>query len=219
MSQQRELSVNTFISLDGVMQAPGAPQEDPSGGFSHGGWSVGYWDEEAMGWMEEADPYELLLGRGTYEIFAAHWPFAEGPIADRLNGTRKYVVSTTLTSLDWSNCTLIAADVPEQVAALKQQEGPEIQVQGSAGLLQTLLAHDLIDEFRLWTLPLVLGTGKRLFGEGTKPTGLELTASKTSKTGVRVDTYRRAGEIRGGSFAHEQPSEAELARRRRLGGE
>jgi dihydrofolate reductase len=131
----RKLAVNAFVSLDGVMQALGAPEEDPTGGFTEGGWSVNYWDDEMMGWMAEADPYELLLGRGTYEIFAAHWPYVtDGPIAERLNGTRKHVVSTTLEQLEWNNSTLITGNVAEYVTTLKSQDGPDIQVQGSPGL-------------------------------------------------------------------------------------
>jgi dihydrofolate reductase len=209
--------VNAFVSLDGVMQALGAPEEDPTGGFTHGGWSVNYWDDEMMGWMAEADPYELLLGRGTYEIFAAHWPYvSDGPIAERLNGTRKHVASTTLEQLEWNNATLITGNVAEYVTTLKSQDGPDIQVQGSPGLIQTLLQHDLIDEFRIWIFPVVLGTGKRLFGDGTRPGGLKLVESKVSKTGVTVNTYERAGAIDRGSFALDQPTEAEIERRRRL---
>jgi dihydrofolate reductase len=129
-----KLAVNAFVSLDGVMQALGAPEEDPTGGFTHGGWSVNYWDDEMMGWMSEADPYELLLGRGTYEIFAAHWPYVT--IADQLNGTRKHVASTTLEQVQWNNSTLIIGDVAEYVATLKSQDGPDIQVQGSPGLIR-----------------------------------------------------------------------------------
>src|SRR3954463_10786871 len=128
VGDMRTLAVNTFISLDGVMQAPGGPDEDATGGFEHGGWAVNYFDEEMMERIAGSDPYELLLGRGTYEIFAAHWPYDEGPIADHLNGTRKHVASTTLERLEWSNSTLIGGDVAEYVAALKRQDGPEIQV-------------------------------------------------------------------------------------------
>jgi dihydrofolate reductase len=212
----RSLVVNTFMSLDGVMQAPGGPHEDPTGGFAHGGWAANYFDEEMMGRMAESGPYELLLGRGTYEIFAAHWPYDEGPIADQLNGTRKHVASTTLERVDWNNSTLIAGDVAEYVEALKSQDGPEIQVHGSPGLIQTLLRHDLIDQFRLWIFPVVLGTGKRFFGDGTTPVGLKLVDSKVSKTGVTINVYERAGEIDTGSFEFEQPTEAELERRKRL---
>jgi dihydrofolate reductase len=213
----RKLAVNTFVSLDGVMQAPGGPEEDPTGGFTHGGWSANYWDDEMMGRIAEADPYELLLGRGTYEIFAAHWPYVtDDPIADHLNNTRKHVASTTLEQVEWNNSTLITGDVADYVATLKSQDGPEIQVHGSSGLIQTLLEHDLIDEFRIWIFPVVIGTGKRLFGDGTIPAGLKLVDSKASKTGVTINTYERAGEIDHGSFEFDEPTEAEIERRRRL---
>jgi dihydrofolate reductase len=214
----RILAVNTFMTLDGVMQAPGGPDEDPTGGFTHGGWGVNYFDDEMMEQMSESGPYELLLGRGTYEIFAAHWPYDEGPIADQLNSTRKHVASRTLERVEWNNSVLITGDVAEYVAELKRQDGPEIQVHGSPGLIQTLLAHDLIDEYRMWIFPLVLGGGKRFFGDGTIPAGLELRDSKVSKTGVTINTYERAGGVDTGSFEFDQPTEAEVERRRRLGG-
>ena len=219
VDDMRTLAVNTFLSLDGVMQAPGGPEEDPTGGFAHGGWAATYFDDEMLAQVAEADPYELLLGRGTYEIFAAHWPYDEGPIADRLNSTRKHVASTTLDRVEWSNSTLIPGDVAEYVSSLKSQEGPEIQVHGSPRLIQTLLRHDLIDEFRLWIFPVVLGSGKRLFGDGTIPAGLRLADSKVSKTGVTINTYVRAGDIAAGSMEFEVPTEAELERRRRLAGD
>src|SRR5919106_5568202 len=211
----RTLAVNTFMSLDGVMQAPGGPEEDPTGGFTFGGWGAPYFDAEMMEAVAASAPYELLLGRGTYEIFAAHWPYDEGPIADQLNSTRKHVASTTLRELDWNKSTLIAGDVAEYVAKLKGQDGPEIQVHGSPGLIQTLLEHDLIDEFRVWIFPVVLGTGKRLFGEGTIPAALKLVDSKASKSGVTINTYERAGDIDVGSFEFDEPTAAELERRRR----
>jgi dihydrofolate reductase len=213
----RTLAVNTFMSLDGVMQSPGGPDEDPTGGFDHGGWAVNYFDDEMMQRMAESGPYELLLGRGTYEIFAAHWPSDQGPIADHLNGTRKHVASTTLKQVDWNNSTLITGDVADYVRALKDEEGPEIQVHGSPGLIQTLLRHDLIDEYRLWTFPLVLGSGKRFFGDGAVPAALKLVDSATTDTGVTVNVYARAGAIEPGSFEFDEPTEAELERRRRLG--
>jgi dihydrofolate reductase len=214
----RELIVNTFVTLDGVMQAPGGPEEDPTGGFGHGGWSAGYWDERMMASMGElmARPFDLLLGRRTYEIFAAHWPYVDDPFAHVLNRATKHVASTTLSRLGWENSVLIEGDVPAAVAALKAQDGPELQVHGSAGLIQTLLPHDLIDALRVFTFPLVLGTGKRLFGAGTVPAGLRLVDSETFSTGVVLATYRTGAEIRAGSFAAEQPSEAELARRAAL---
>jgi dihydrofolate reductase len=213
----RIVAVNTFMSLDGVMQAPGGPEEDPTGGFGLGGWAVNYFDEEMMERIAGAAPYELLLGRGTYEIFAAHWPYDEGPIADHLNTTRKYVASTTLERAEWNNSTLITEDVPGYVAGLKREDGAEIQVHGSPGLIQTLLEHDLVDEFRVWIFPVVIGRGKRLFGDGTVPGALELVDSRVSTTGVTINTYRRAGDIAIGEMDFEEPTEAELARRQRLG--
>jgi dihydrofolate reductase len=212
----RKLAVNTFMSLDGVMQSPGGPDEDPTGGFTLGGWGAPYFDEEMMQRVAESAPYELLLGRGTYEIFAAHWPYDEGPIADQLNSTRKHVASTTLKEVDWNNSTLIKGDVAEYVATLKSQDGPEIQVHGSPGLVQTLLEHDLIDEYRLWMFPVVIGTGKRFFGAGAIPAALKLVDGKVSKTGVTINVYERAGDINPGSFEFDEPTDAELERRRHL---
>jgi dihydrofolate reductase len=198
----RELVVNTFLTLDGVMQAPGGPDEDRDGGFKHGGWSFGYWDEEMQQVMGESmsRPFEVVLGRRTYEIFAAFWPHADDPAAEVLNRATKHVASTTLTEVEWENSKLIQGDVPEGVRALKAQDGPELQVHGSATLIQTLLEHELIDEFRLWTFPLVLGTGKRLFDGGAVPAGLDLTQSLVSSTGVVVANYRSGADIKYGSF-------------------
>jgi dihydrofolate reductase len=199
----RRLIVGSFITLDGVMQAPGGPEEDPEGGFEHGGWSFGYWDERmqnAMGeWMSQ--PYDLVLGRKTYEIFAAYWPNTDEPPAEQLNKATKYVASTTLEDLEWENSHLIEDDVAEGIRALKQEDGPDLLVQGSANLIQTLLEHGLVDEFRLMIFPLVLGTGKRLFDGGTVPDGLEATSAETSSTGVIIATYRPGAEIKYGSFA------------------
>src|SRR5215207_5000726 len=176
-NQMRKLAVSTFLTLDGVMQAPGGPEEDPTGGFTHGGWSVNYWDElmgQAMG-EAMSRPFDLLLGRKTYEIFAAHWPYAtDQPAADVLNSATKYVASTTLDAVEWQNSILLEGDVAEAVSRLKEEEGPEIQVHGSGNLIQTLLEHDLVDEYRLWTFPVVLGTGKRLFADGAIPGALKL---------------------------------------------
>jgi dihydrofolate reductase len=212
----RPLVVNTFVTLDGVMQAPGGPEEDPTGDFTHGGWSAGYWDEAMGARMGElmGAPFDLLLGRKTYEIFAAHWPHVpDEPGAEQLNSARKYVASRTLDKVEWNNSTLLEGDVAEAVAKIKQEEEPEIQVHGSSDLIQTLLEHDLIDEFRLMIFPVVLGTGKRIFGDGAAPAGLELADSATSSTGVVMATYRRAGDIRYGSFALEEPTEEERERR------
>lgn len=198
----RELVVLSFVTLDGVMQAPGGPDEDPSG-FELGGWSVGYWDEDMNKAMGEsmAPPFDLVLGRRTYEIFAAFWPDADQPGADLLNNATKHVASTTLSELDWENSKLIEGDVPEGIRALKEEDGAELQVHGSANLIQTLIEHELVDEFRLKIFPLVLGKGKRLFDGGTVPEGLELTSSVTTAGGVIAATYRTGREINYGSFA------------------
>ncbi|MDD2694467.1 MAG: dihydrofolate reductase family protein [Anaerolineales bacterium] len=215
----RKLSVNTFTTLDGVMQAPGGPQEDPTGGFTCGGWSANYWDDMMGRTMDEAmaKPFDLLLGRKTYEIFAAHWPYAKGePGADVLNNAKKYVASRTLESVEWKNSFLLKGDVVQAVKNLKAQEGPELQVHGSSNLIQTLLRNNLVDEFRVWIFPVVIGKGKRLFGEGTIPASLQLIETQTSSTGVILATYTPVGALETGSFALEHPSAAELARRVRL---
>jgi dihydrofolate reductase len=199
----RKLIVLSFVTLDGVMQAPGGPEEDISGGFKYGGWTVGYWDDfmgKVMG-MQMAEPFDLLLGRKTYEIFAAYWPNAKNePSADKLNEAKKYVVSTTLGKLGWNNSTIITGDAADEIKKLKKQDGPEIQVHGSSNLIQTLLKNDLVDEFRLKIFPVTIGTGKRLFGDGTIPASFKLLESKISTTGIIVATYVRDGEIKTGSF-------------------
>jgi dihydrofolate reductase len=215
----RKLAISTFLTLDGVMQAPGGPEEDPTGGFTHGGWSANYWDDAMGRQMTDAlsKPFDLLLGRRTYEIFAAHWPYVtDDPAADQLNSATKHVASRTLDKVEWSNSTLIKGDVAEYVASLKEGSGPEIQVHGSGDLIQTLLKHDLVDEYRLLIFPLLVGSGKRIFADGTIPAGLKLVDSKTSTTGVLMATYEPAGEIPYGSFALEEPTEAEIERRRQL---
>jgi dihydrofolate reductase len=217
----RKLIVLSFITLDGVMQAPGGPEEDPTGGFKYGGWVAGYFDDFLGNVMvkQMSRPFDLLLGRRTYEIFAAHWPYVktnEDTIATGINNAKKYVASKTLKMLDWSNSELLKGDVAKEVKKLKDQDGPEIQVHGSGNLIQTLLKHDLVDELWLKIFPITLGTGKRLFAEGTIPVGFKLLESEISPNGVIVASYVRAGEIRTGSFALEHPTEAELARRKRL---
>ncbi len=229
----RSLVVSTFVTLDGVMQAPGGPEEDRTGGFAHGGWSVNYWDEVMGAAMGESfgTPFDLLLGRRTYEIFAAHWPHVgeqerserggtasdvDDPAAATLNSARKYVASRTLESVEWNNSTLLEGDIAEAVAQLRAQGGPDILVLGSSDLIQTLLEHDLVDEFRIWTFPVVVGPGKRLFGQGTAPAGLQLVDSRTSSTGVVMVTYRQAGNIDHGSFAFGNPTDEEVERRRHL---
>ena len=199
----RKLIVSTFVTLDGVMQAPGGPGEDDSDGFKHGGWSVTYWDDRMGQIMGEATskPFAMVLGRKTYDIMAAFWPTAPEEAGGKVfNEATKYVASRSRPTLDWSNSVLIEGDAADGLAALKQEDGPELQVHGSANLIQTLLRHNLIDEYRLWVFPLVIGSGKRLFADGAVPAGLKLVDSKTSTTGVAINTYEPAGEIVTGSF-------------------
>ena len=217
----RKLVAVTQMTLDGVMQAPGGPEEDPSGGFELGGWSFGYFDDVLMEQAVEgmSRPFDLVLGRRTYEIFAAHWPYDEGPIADRMNDATKHVASRTLEGVEWAGSQLIEGDVATAVAQLKQEDGPELQVYGSSELLQTLLESGLVDELRLWIFPIVAGSGKRLFGDGAAPAGLRLASSSTTPAGVIVATYEAAGDIQKGSFAFEEPTEREVERRQALASE
>ncbi len=217
----RKLVVLSFISLDGVMQAPGGPDEDPSGGFSRGGWTVPYSDDYFGNAMTKNldRPFALLLGRRTYEIFAAYWPYvdaAKNPFAGPFNSAKKYVASRTLTKVDWSNAELIKGDIAKEVKKLKEQAGPEIHVYGSGNLIQTLLKHDLIDEFRLKIFPITLGKGKRLFAEGAFPAGFDLIESGISPKGVIIADYVRAGDVKTGSFEQETPAEVELSRREKM---
>jgi dihydrofolate reductase len=200
----RKLIVNTFLTLDGVMQAPGGPDEDISGGFALGGWSANYWDDLMGQVMTEAMsvPFDLVLGRKTYDIFAAYWPHApEEAGAKPLNDATKYVASRSRPTLEWGPSVLIEGDAAEGIAGLKKDDGPELQVHGSGNLIQTLMRHNLVDQYRLWVFPLVIGSGKRLFSDGTIPSALRLVDSKVSTTGVVIGTYEPAGEIVTGSFA------------------
>jgi dihydrofolate reductase len=200
----RELIVSTFVSLDGVMQAPGGPGEDDDGGFAHGGWTVTYFDDKVGAFMDETmgKPFDLVLGRRTYDIFAAFWPHAsEEEGAKPLNDATKYVASRSRPTLEWAPSVLLEGDVQDAVAELKRQDGPELQVHGSANLIQTLLRHDLIDRFRLLVFPVVLGSGKRLFADGTMPAGLRLVDSSISDSGVVMGTWERAGTLPKGTFA------------------
>jgi dihydrofolate reductase len=187
------------------MQAPGGPGEDDSGGFAHGGWSVNYWDDQMGQVMGEATsrPFAMVLGRTTFDIMAAYWPHAPEEEGGKVfNEATKYVASRGRPNLEaWSNSVLIEGEAAEGLAALKAEDGPELQVHGSANLIQTLLRHNLVDQFRLWVFPLVIGSGKRLFSEGTIPSGLALVDHKVSTTGVVIGTYEPAGEIATGSFA------------------
>jgi dihydrofolate reductase len=192
------LTMTAFVSLDGVMQAPGGPQEDVSGGFAHGGWVVPFFDQAFGEFMSGvfARPTAFLLGRGTYQIFAGHWPKVTDPndvVAVKLNRLPKYVASRTLAKVEWAGSHLVR-DVPGEVAALKRTLGEgELQVHGSPGLAQTLLEHGLVDELNLLVFPVILGSGKRLFGGGAAPTAFEVISSRTSSTGVVLAAYRRTG--------------------------
>jgi dihydrofolate reductase len=199
----RKIVVLSFVSLDGVMQAPGGPEEDTSGGFQYGGWTFPYFDEFSGNIMGEqmAMPFDLLLGRKTYDIFAAYWPKQTGDIpAGVFNKATKYVVSGSSPKLDWENSVLIEGDVASKLKELKQQDGPMLQVHGSGNMIQTLLKNDLVDELWLKIFPVTLGKGKRLFAEGTMPAAFELMESKTSPSGVIFANYKRSGEVKTGSF-------------------
>lgn len=190
-----KLVVNTFLTLDGVMQAPGDPQEDMEGGFTHGGWQMPYFDADAGKIMDEyiAAIEALLLGRKTYQIFAAYWPTAptDDTIAKKFNSIPKYVVSTTLDKAEWKNSTLIKRNVPEEIAKLKRQPGSGIlSVTGSGKLAQTLMKHNLVDEYELWIHPLVLGSGKRLFEDGGSLSNLKLVNTRTTGSGISILTYQ-----------------------------
>lgn len=221
MRKMRRVVANTFVTLDGVMQAPGGPDEDPSGGFKHGGWVFPYWDDELDRRMESfmGKPFDLLLGRRTYEIFAAHWPHQKGAAADALNRAKKHVASRTLKTVEWENSELLQGDVAQAVARLKAEAGPEIQVHGSGNLLQTLFSAGLVDLFTLWIFPVVVGGGKRLFENGVTPRGLKLVDQAVSSTGVVTCSYEPAGDVPHGSFAMETPSPEEIERRRKLAAE
>lgn len=215
----RQVVAATFLSLDGVMQAPGGPQEDTRGGFSHGGWLVPYWDEAAGKVIEKAfaEDFDLLLGRRTYDIFAAHWPYAgDDPIAVKFNAVTKYVATSQPQTLTWQNSVALHGDVAAEVAALKRQDGPKLLLQGSSELIQALLTKDLIDEITLLTFPIVLGKGKRLFGACAIPGAFKLVENSVSSTGVIMATYCRGGAVTTGSFAHDEPSAAEIARREKF---
>ena len=214
----RKVIIITFVSLDGVIQAPGGPEEDNTNVFKWGGWIANHWDNmmnETMG-ATMSQSFDLLLGRRTYEIFAAHWPYMkDDPIGDQLNRMHKYAVSSKPLTVDWAKTTLITGDVIAGLREIKKQKGPDLLVFGSGKLMQTLLANGLIDQLHLWTFPVTIGKGKRLFAEGTQPASWNLVDSKASTTGVVISFYEPAGELKPGSVADVQPSEAELERRKR----
>jgi dihydrofolate reductase len=193
----RKIMIQTYVSLDGMMQAPGAPDEDPSDGFALGGWTLCHWHDSMDEIMSEemAEDYDLLLGRRTYDIFAAHWPNAgdDDPVATKFNKATKYVVTSTPDTLEWENSQAITGDIVAGISKLRQGDGLPLCVAGSSQLVHTLLEHQLFDEILLWTFPLILGSGKRLFAESGAPTDLELISHRTSQTGVTMTNYRSAG--------------------------
>jgi dihydrofolate reductase len=217
----RKVVTGAFISLDGVMQAPGGPKEDPTRGFKLGGWVVPHMDDvlgQAIGEML-SEPYDLLLGRKTYEIFAAHWPYAEGGddavIAKQFNSITKYVATRSSMELTWRG-SIALHDAATDVARLRKENGPALLTQGSSELIQTLLAHDLIDEIRVFMFPIVLGAGKKLFADGAKPAAFKLVDSKVTPSGVMIGHYERAGAVETGDYAMDPPTPAEKARRERM---
>ncbi len=215
----RRIVTNTFVTLDGIMQAPGAPEEDRSGNFKFGGWSVNYWDDIMGKAMDEASktPYDLLLGRKTYEIFAAHWPFMnDDPMANKFNKATKYVATKTLKSATWENTTLLNGDLVQQIKKIKSANGIEIQVHGSSNLLQTLFRYRLVDELNVWIFPCVIGTGKRMFEEEALASNFKMVNHKVSGTGVVIATYVPNGDIQPGSFALKEPSALEMERRAKV---
>lgn len=219
----RKVIVAAFVSIDAVMQAPGGPQEDPSGGFKFGGWVVPFAETDPV-FSEEMDaqfgqPYDLLLGRRTYDIFAAHWPYAEGGPDDRIakqfNRITKYVATRKGADLTWKGSVALSDGVKD-VAKLKQEDGPMLLTQGSTELVHALLAAGLVDEIRMFTFPVLLGKGKRLFAEDGQPSAYKLTHSRVSAAGLIAATYVRDGEVKVRNFADYRPSAAELARREKL---
>jgi dihydrofolate reductase len=216
----RKLIASIFVSLDGVIQAPGGPAEDPTQGFALGGWTFTYWDEvmgQSMSGFDGNDR-ELVLGRKTYEIFEAHWPYqpADNPTAKSLNAVKKHVASRTLKTVSWNNSSLLGNDVVAAISTLKSQDGHDLQMIGSGNLIQTLQAASLIDEYNVWIFPVVLGRGKRLFEATAKPSAMRLVTSQVSTTGVLLTTYVPAGKVPLGSFAQAEPSAKELERRAKM---
>src|SRR5262245_19129965 len=217
----RAIVVSTFTSLDGVMQAPGGPAEDPTGGFTLGGWTFPWFDEAlgaAMGEIFDR-PFDLLLGRKTYDIFAAHWPYISDPndaFAATCNRITKYVAAHAAPRLDWRNSQWLGKDTVAALKKLKSEDGPDLMLQGSSDLMQTLWKEKLVDELSVLTFPVILGKGKRLFGQGVPSFALKTVKSRAFPTGVVVTTYTPAGAVQTGDFGHSKPSAAELERRRKL---
>ena len=215
----RKIIACEFISMDGVIQSPGGPQEDTTGGFKWGGWTVHYWDDimnEAMN-KQLGEPYDLLLGRFTYDIFAAHWPYQENdPMAETFDRIKKYVVSTKNIDLPWQNSVLIKGDVINQLKAIKNQDAPDLIIFGSSKLVQTLLDNQLIDVLQTWIFPITLGKGKKLFSETGPAAQWKLTNSIAATTGTSINTYVPDGEVKTGEMESIKTSDAELARREQV---
>lgn len=213
----RKIIVASYITMDGVLQAPGGPEEDRTNGFKWGGWSFHYWDELMNNILVKimSTPFDLLLGRRTYEIFAAYWPYKNDAIGETFNRINKYVVATTPIDLSWKDSILVNKDVVNELKELKKQDGPDLLVFGSSGLIQTLLSNYLVDVLHAWIFPITLGEGKKLFKEGIQAQQWKLTESLVSTTGVVIASYVPDGEVKFGSFVPEEASEAELARRKK----
>ena len=216
----RKIIVCTFMTMDGVLQAPGGPQEDTSGGFKWGGWMSPYTDDQTDNKLGQimAKPFDLLLGRRTYEIFSAYWPYQDSdhPIAGLFNRIRKYVVSSNAIDLPWENSELITGDTVSELQKLKEQDGPDLLVHGSSVLIQTLLANNLIDELHIWTFPITLGEGRKLFKDGTQAAQWKLTDAVIATTGAIITSYVPDGDVKLGSFISGEASEAEIARREKF---
>lgn len=218
----RKIVAGAMISLDGVMQAPGGPDEDPTGGFRYGGWVYPHADEQFGEFIINrifGEPFDLLLGRKTYDIFAAYWPYVEAghPIGSMFNSVDKYVATRNPDlELTWRESHSLAPDAVEAVRKLKAEDGPNLVTQGSTDFLQSLLRNDLADELYISIFPVMLGKGKKLFGDGPVPAGFKLVSSDVSDKGVIMTKYERSGDVETGSFATEEPTGAELERRRNL---
>ncbi len=213
----RKIIVTTFMTMDGVLQAPGGPEEDRTNGFKWGGWQFSYGDDLTNAELRKimANPFDLLLGRRTYEIFAAHWPYQKDMIAEKFNRINKYVVATTPIDTSWENSVLIKDDVVQQLKNLKESDGPDLLVHGSSRLVQTLFSNKLVDVLNIWTFPITLGKGKKLFEEGTPEQEWQLTESAVSGRGVIMTSYVPGGAVKLGSYVPDQVSDAELKRRKK----